>query len=57
MHLIVTSLLTGLAPLPVATHSLPQPPVAAIEIAHGGGLDSAGCHNDRKRGTYHCHRS
>ena len=26
-------------------------------MAHGGGLDSNGCHNDRKRGGYHCHRS
>src|SRR5688572_420053 len=25
-------------------------------LAHGGGLDSIGCHNDRKRGGYHCHR-
>ena len=25
-------------------------------IAHGGGLDSLGCHNDRKRGGYHCHQ-
>lgn len=25
--------------------------------AHGGGLNASGCHNDRKRGTYHCHRS
>lgn len=25
-------------------------------IAHGGGLDGNGCHNDRKRGGYHCHR-
>ena len=24
--------------------------------AHGGGLDDYGCHNDRKAGTYHCHR-
>lgn len=24
--------------------------------AHGGGLDANGCHNDRKRGGYHCHR-
>jgi hypothetical protein len=22
---------------------------------HGGGLDSNGCHNDRKNGGYHCH--
>lgn len=25
-------------------------------LAHGGGLDSSGCHNDRRRGEYHCHR-
>ena len=25
--------------------------------AHGGRLNSAGCHNDTKAGTYHCHRS
>lgn len=25
--------------------------------AHGGGLDANGCHNDRKRGDYHCHRA
>lgn len=25
-------------------------------VAHGGGLDKHGCHNDRKRGGYHCHR-
>ncbi|MBI4454750.1 MAG: HNH endonuclease [Acidobacteria bacterium] len=24
--------------------------------AHGGGLDAYGCHNDRARGNYHCHR-
>lgn len=24
--------------------------------AHGGGLNVEGCHNDRRRGTYHCHR-
>lgn len=24
-------------------------------FSHGGGLDSSGCHNDRKRGGYHCH--
>lgn len=29
-------------------------PLAAL--AHGGGLDSLGCHHDRKRGGYHCHR-
>lgn len=24
--------------------------------AHSGGLDSHGCHHDRKNGGYHCHR-
>jgi hypothetical protein len=31
--------------------------VPATARAHGGGLDSNGCHHDRKRGGYHCHRS
>ena len=26
-------------------------------LAHGGRLNSEGCHNDTKAGTYHCHRS
>ena len=30
-------------------------PVAAA--AHPGGLNAEGCHNDRKNGGYHCHRS
>lgn len=30
-------------------------PVAEA-YAHGGGLDSNGCHMDRKRGERHCHR-
>ena len=25
--------------------------------AHGGGLNAAGCHNDRNNGGYHCHRA
>jgi len=25
--------------------------------AHPGGLNSQGCHNNRKTGDYHCHRS
>lgn len=29
-------------------------PLAAL--AHGGKLDSLGCHHDRKHGGYHCHR-
>ena len=24
-------------------------------LAHSGRTDRYGCHNDRKRGTYHCH--
>lgn len=28
-----------------------------IASAHGGGLNSEGCHNNRKTGDYHCHRS
>ncbi|MCC4619093.1 excalibur calcium-binding domain-containing protein [Xanthomonas cassavae CFBP 4642] len=26
-------------------------------VAHPGGLNKHGCHNDRKNGGYHCHRS
>jgi hypothetical protein len=25
-------------------------------FAHGGGLNSEGCHHSRKTGDYHCHR-
>ena len=25
-------------------------------VAHSGGLDSLGCHHNRKEGGYHCHR-
>ncbi len=24
-------------------------------VSHSGRTDADGCHNDRKRGTYHCH--
>lgn len=27
-----------------------------LALAHPGGLNSDGCHNDRKNGGYHCHR-
>jgi hypothetical protein len=27
-----------------------------MSFAHGGGLDSHGCHHNRKAGGYHCHR-
>ena len=26
-------------------------------LAHGGGLDSSGCHRETATGGYHCHRS
>ena len=26
-----------------------------IFIAHGGRLNSEGCHNDKKNNSYHCH--
>lgn len=29
---------------------------ATLAQAHGGGLNSDGCHNNRKTGEYHCHR-
>ena len=25
--------------------------------SHGGGLNKSGCHNNKKTGNYHCHRS
>ena len=31
--------------------------VASSAAAHSGGLNAAGCHNDRKNGGYHCHRT
>ena len=30
---------------------------AAELSAHSGGLNSEGCHNDRKNGAYQCHRA
>ncbi|MFP5396239.1 MAG: excalibur calcium-binding domain-containing protein [Alphaproteobacteria bacterium] len=30
---------------------------APAALAHGGGLNAEGCHNNRKTGDYHCHRS
>ena len=26
-----------------------------VALAHGGGLNADGCHNNRKTGDYHCH--
>ncbi len=30
--------------------------LAVALLPHGGGLDSLGCHRDRKQGGYHCHQ-
>jgi hypothetical protein len=32
------------------------PPLSSQALAHSGGLNSEGCHNNRKTGDYHCHR-
>lgn len=29
---------------------------STLALAHPGGLNSEGCHNNRKTGDYHCHR-
>jgi len=47
---VLLALLLVLAALFASGRS--NPPVAA----HGGGLDSYGCHHNRKAGGYHCHR-
>jgi len=31
--------------------------LAVRAFCHPGGLNAAGCHNDRKNGGYHCHRA
>lgn len=31
--------------------------VATEGVAHPGGLNAEGCHNNRKTGDYHCHRA
>ena len=42
------------AVLPIAIAALLQvPPLAK---SHPGGLNSEGCHNNRRTGEYHCHR-
>ncbi|WP_417323113.1 excalibur calcium-binding domain-containing protein [Erythrobacter aureus] len=39
--------------LPLALLTAPPPPA----LAHPGGLNAQGCHNNRKTGDYHCHRN
>ena len=33
------------------------PAASSSAAAHPGGLNAAGCHNDRRNGGYHCHRA
>ncbi len=39
----------------VAQADLAAPNSGVIINEHGGGLDSNGCHHNRKTGGYHCH--
>jgi micrococcal nuclease len=45
--------LVAAATLAIAAWAAAQGPV----MAHGGGLNSSGCHNETATGGYHCHRS
>ena len=47
----IKSLFIYLLILLLANLALPN-----ISTSHGGGLDSYGCHHNRKQGGYHCHR-
>lgn len=31
--------------------------LSSVAFAHSGGLNSEGCHTNRKTGEYHCHRA
>ena len=31
--------------------------LSQLAFSHSGGLNSEGCHNEKKTGSYHCHRS
>lgn len=50
----VSKLLMPITMLVTMTFSMLLP---SASYGHGGGLDSKGCHNNRKTGSYHCHRS
>lgn len=47
-----TSLLIGALALLLAHVAAP-----GSAVAHPGGLNAEGCHNNRKTGEYHCHRA
>jgi hypothetical protein len=46
--------LPGVVALSLMVFSVGVPSLPAA--AHPGGLNSEGCHNNRKTGGYHCHR-
>jgi hypothetical protein len=50
LTILACSLIGGSA---AALKAVISPPAV---IAHGGSLDSLGCHNDRQQGNYHCHQ-
>ena len=31
--------------------------LSGTAMAHGGGLNASGCHNNNRTGDYHCHRA
>ncbi len=47
-------ILFNLSLIIITTSSLFAQP-KGINIAHGGRLNSKGCHNDKKNNSYHCH--
>ena len=51
--LVKNTAASGILVLAIGVTALSEPPV----IAHGGGLDSEGCHTNSKTRQMHCHRS
>ena len=43
--------------VPLAVLALPNAINSEDFIVHGGRLNGEGCHNEKKNGNYHCHRS
>src|SRR5687767_9794470 len=51
-HRVRGGLMKRLTMLALATATIAPVPL----MAHPGGLNSEGCHNNRRTGDYHCHR-
>lgn len=45
---------TGAAVFAASAFAIGAP---SLVLAHSGGLNADGCHNNRKTGQYHCHRA